>query len=236
MHLTNRILDSLPQAEHDLLRPILVVAELRVGQVLYENSSVIDTAYFPIDAVVSMVVPLSTGEAVEAAMIGHDGVAGGGAVLNGALSLNRAVVQLEGKAVKCSVAALKKKLPRCPELHSLLIAHEHALFAQAQQAAACNASHGVPSRLARWLLRARDLAGSDSFLLTQDDLGEILGVRRTTVSLVAHTLQEAGLIKYRRGKIHITKADGLKEAACECYGVVRLHYDGLRRAPSIPNT
>jgi CRP-like cAMP-binding protein len=153
-------------------------------------------------------------------------------VLNGRLSLNRAVVQLPGRAQRCSVADLKEALPQCPGLTSRMMLHEQTLFAQAQQSAACNVTHDVESRMARWLLRARDLCGSDDLTLTQEYLAEMLGVRRTTVSLTAHTLQEAGLLKYRRGKIHIAKPESLKEVSCECYEVVRLHYDALRDAPS----
>jgi CRP-like cAMP-binding protein len=105
--------------------------------------------------------------------------------------------------------------------------HEQVLFAQAQQSAACNASHAVEARLARWLLRSRDLSGGATLDLTQEFLGQMLGVQRTSVSLVAHTLQKAGLITYRRGRIKITDLKGLRETACECYAAVKTHYDRL---------
>ena len=113
--------------------------------------------------------------------------------------------------------------------HSLLIRHEQVLFASAQQSAACNASHFVEARLCRWLLRMRDLLGDD-LSLTQEFLGQMIGVRRSSVSLVAGTLQSAGLIKYRRGHIQMLDVEGLKDASCECYEAVKGHYELLRRA------
>jgi len=109
---------------------------------------------------------------------------------------------------------------------SILIRHEQVLFAQAQQTAACNASHTVEARMCRWLLRMRDLAGG-RLKLTQQFLGQMMGVQRSTVSLAANTLQRAGLIKYRRGDVEILDVEGLREAACECYATVAAHYRKL---------
>ena len=92
-------------------------------------------------------------------------------------------------------------------------------------------THLVEARLCRWLLRARDLARSDTLLFTQEFLAEMLGLRRTSVSVVAHTLQQAGMIKYRRGKIEILNVEGLEESACECYGTVNSHYRALLGSP-----
>ena len=111
-----------------------------------------------------------------------------------------------------------------------LFRHEQIILAQAQQSAACNATHTVEARLSRWLLRCHDLQGSDDLKLTQEFLGQMLGVRRTSVSLVAHTLQEAGLIRYSRGNIRILDLAGLKAAACECYETVKLHAERLTGA------
>ena len=98
---------------------------------------------------------------------------------------------------------------------------------QAQQSAACNASHTVEGRLSRWLLRSRDLSGSDTLALTQEFLAQMLGVQQSSVSLVANTLQQAGLIRYSRGRIEILDLEGLQDASCECYGTVKAHYDRL---------
>ena len=110
---------------------------------------------------------------------------------------------------------------------ALLIRHEQVLFAQSQQSAACNASHSVEARMCRWLLYMRDLAGSDDLMLTQEFLAQMLGVRRPSVSLVANTLQKAGLIKYSRGRMRLLNIKGLQKRACECYGTVKAHYQRL---------
>jgi CRP-like cAMP-binding protein len=164
---------------------------------------------------------------IEAAMVGRDGVVGAAAALNGRISLSRAVVQVGGTGFACDVELLKSVAMESPALHSLLIRHEQTVYGQAQQSAACNISHTVDARLARWLLRARDLSGGDTLPFTQEFLAEMLGVRRTSVSLTAHTLQQAGLIRYSRGNIQITNLDGMRETACECYATVRDHYSAL---------
>ena len=233
-HSDNRILDALPLAEQAALKPILSGCLLKQHFILFEANASIEYVHFPIDAAISLVVPMSDGSAIESAMVGHDGVVGASAVLNGSVSLSRAIVQLEGASQRCSVNELKSRLPDCPTLALLLHRHEHVLFGQAQQSAACNVSHTLPSRLARWLLRARDLRGSDELKLTQEFIAEMLGVGRTSVSLTAHTLQQAGVIKYRRGHISIDHPDILKEMACECYEAVRLHYESLK-APAASN-
>jgi len=116
---------------------------------------------------------------------------------------------------------------KSPQLLSLLIRHEQTVYAQAQQSAACFATHHVQARLCRWLLRARDLSGSDTLSFTQEYLAEMLGVRRTSVTVVAHTLQSAGFIKYARGKIQVLNEEALQEGACECYETVKRQYRQL---------
>jgi CRP-like cAMP-binding protein len=105
--------------------------------------------------------------------------------------------------------------------------HEQMLLVQAQQSAACNASHTLEARMARWLLRSRDLANGETLLLTQEFISQMLGVQRSSVSIVANTLQKAGLLRYSRGRVEITDTQGLREASCECYGIVKAHSDRL---------
>ena len=227
MPTSNLLLASLSRADADGLFPILRKTELPQQTILYDAEQSIQDVYFPTTAVVSLVVTLSQGEMVEAAMVGNDGVVGGLAALDGRVSFSRAIVQLGGMGFTCDASALKRLAMQSETLHSLLIRHEQAVYAQAQQSAACIANHQVEARLSRWLLRARDLSGSDNLPFTQEFLGEMLGVQRSSVSLVAHTLQQAGLIKYARGKIQITDPDGLEQSACECYGTIKAHYRKL---------
>ena len=224
---TNLLLASLSAADLKLLEPHLRPFEFPQHKVLFEAGDPVSGCYFPYDAVVSLVVTLSTGEMIEAAMVGRDGVIGATAALDGKISLSRAVTQISGRGVACEVDVLKRAATQSATLHSLLIRHEQTVYAQAQQTAACNVIHTIEERLARWLLRARDLSQSDALPFTQEFLAEMLGVRRGSVSTVAHTLQQAGLLKYARGQIQITNLDGLRQSACECHETISKHYATL---------
>ncbi|NOJ38852.1 Crp/Fnr family transcriptional regulator [Bradyrhizobium sp. WSM 1791] len=224
---SNLLLASLSPSDLAALEPRLKPASLQQMQTLYEAGDPISTVYFPTGAIISLVVALSTGEIVEAAMVGRDGVVGASSALDGKISLSRAIVQLSGPSLTCDVGVLKTLAMQSQSLLSLLIRHEQALYAQAQQSTACMASHHTDARFCRWMLRARDLSGSDTLNFTQEFLAEMLGVGRTHVTLVAHTLQAAGIIKYTRGKIHILDLEALREAACECYDTVNSNYRAL---------
>jgi len=223
----NRLLASLPAADFELLRPHLKPFEMVQGDLLFDAGDTVNWVYFPHSGVISLVVGLGDGQMIEAAMVGRDGVVGGSAALDGKVALNRGIVQIEGAASILDVTILRKAAEQSATFRAALIRHEQALFAQAQQSAACNASHTVEARLSRWLLRSRELAGDNTLGLTQEFVAQMLGVRRTSVSLVANTLQNAGLIRYSRGRIQITDLDGLRAASCECYGRVKAQYDRL---------
>lgn len=223
----NEWLASLPAGDFGRLRPHLKPFEMVQGDVLFDAGEPVNWVYFPHSGVVSLVVGLGDGRLVEAAMVGRDGVVGGSAALDGKVALNRGIVQIEGAASIVDAATFGKAAGQGAGFRAMLIRHEQALFAQAQQSAACNASHTVEARLARWLLRSRELSGSNTLGLTQEFVAQMLGVRRTSVSLVANGLQDAGLIRYRRGRIEITDLEGLRAASCECYSRVKTHYNRL---------
>ena len=223
----NILLSLLSTSDLKRLEPYLKPTLFEQHHVLFEADEQIRHVYFPTSGVVSLVVTLSTGETIEAAMVGCDGVVGASAALDGKIALSRGIVQLGGEIVVCDIEALKSTALQNPRLLALLIRHEQTVFAQAQQSAACFATHQVTARLSRWLLRARDLSGSDTLSFTQEYLAQMLGVRRTSVTVVAHTLQAAGLIKYARGKIHILNTEGLQDSACECYATVKSQYGKL---------
>jgi CRP-like cAMP-binding protein len=224
---TNAILSSLSAGDAAALRPHLKATHLKQKTVLYEAGDTIKTVYFPLNAVVSLVVALATGETTEAAMVGKDGAVGIASALDGKVGMSRAVVQLGGDAMVCDQAVFRGAALQSESLISKVMRHEQTLFAQAQQSTACMANHEVDARLCRWLLRARDLCGSDHLPFTQEFLAEMLGVQRTSVTTVARTLQEAGMLKYARGKIEIIDVEGLREGACECYETVKQQYSQL---------
>jgi len=223
----NRLLNEFSQDDFNRLEPYLKLTTFKQHTLLFEAEREIEHVYFPTSGVVSLVVTLETGLMVEAAMVGSDGVVGASAALDGRISLSRGIIQLGGDIVVCSIDGLKSAALRSPQLLALLIRHEQTVYAQAQQSAACFASHHIHARLCRWLLRARDLAGSDTLNFTQEYLAEMLGVQRSSVTVVAHTLQAAGMIKYARGKIQIVDGDALHDGACECYESVKRHYAKL---------
>jgi CRP-like cAMP-binding protein len=223
----NLLLDLISQADLEILKPHLRPAHLKQHHVLFEADEEVRHVYFPAGAIISLVVALSTGEMIEAAMVGMDGVLGASAALDGKVSPSRGLVQRSGHAMVCDPDALKSAALQSPGLLSLLIRHEQTVYAQAQQSAACFATHHVQARFCRWLLRARDLSGSDTLTFTQEYLAEMLGVRRTSVTVVAHRLQAASFIKYSRGRIQILNAEALAESACECYETVKRQYEKL---------
>jgi len=205
----------------------LRTVELPHGEVLAEAGTIVKRVYFPHSGVISLVVEMSVGDMIETAMVGGDGVYNAASALDGKVTLNKGIVQLAGAASVMEIDSLRNITDEFKPFRSLLIRHEQVLFAQSQQSAACNASHTVEARMCRWLLRMRDLADGDDLELTQEFLAQMLGVRRPSVSLVANTLQKAGLIRYRRGHIRLLDIEGLKEGACECYATVKAHYERL---------
>jgi CRP-like cAMP-binding protein len=227
---SNAILSILPPGDAAALRPHLKATHLESKQVLYDAGDLVSLVYFPTTAVISLVGTLATGETTEAAMVGRDGMIGAASALDGKIALCRAVVQLSGDAIMCDVRAFRGAALQSHTLIAMVMRHEQTLFGQAMQSTACMANHEVEARLCRWLLRARDLSGSDHLPFTQEFLAEMLGVQRTSVTTVARTLQEAGIIRYVRGKIQILDVEGLGDSACECYETVKEQYHDLLAA------
>jgi CRP-like cAMP-binding protein len=213
----NRFLQSLSPSDFELLAPHLRSVELRHSAVLFETGGEIDRIYFPLNGAISLVVPLGGGDIVEAGMIGRDGVVGTPAALDSAKAVNQAVVQVQGQASVVGVAAIQPAARQSASLRAALYQYDQLFLVQVQQSAACNAIHTVEERLCRWLLRSRDVLESDILPLTQEFVAQMLGVRRTSVTLVASRLKEAKLIKYRRGRVEIIDLEGLQDSACECY-------------------
>jgi CRP-like cAMP-binding protein len=226
-HLSNRVLASLAAADIEQLLPHLRSVDLPQETVLFEAGDTIDRVHFPHGGVVSLVVELTSGEMIEAAMIGREGVVGGLSALDSKISISRAIVQIAGAGSVADVEHVRQLAEQSVAFRATLIRHEQVLLAQSQQSAACNAAHTIEARLSRWLLRCRDLIGSEDLPLTQEFIAQMLGVRRTSVSIVAHTLQQAGLIRYKRGHIRVLDLEGLRESACECYWTVKSLSDRL---------
>ena len=220
----NRILRQLSADELKSVQPWLTPVQLRSNAVLLEQGGTIDHIYFPLSGMVSLLAVMQTGEAIETGIIGADGLLGGDVPINGHLS-TQATVQLDGAALTMPKAQFIDAYHAHPHLRNLVNRYQSILLMQARQNAACHALHSVRGRLCRWLLQSQDMIGSATFTLTQEFLSHMLGVRRNTVSIEAHALQEAGLIRYSRGHINILNREGLEDCACECYSTIRAETD-----------
>ena len=225
--LKNRLLTALPPEDRALLAPHLSLFELDKGRLLYDPGDLIDQIYFPNDCVISLMTLMENGAAIESATIGREGALGLMAAVAPRQSLSRAIVQAPGSALRIAAGPLHDICGRSPALRDLVDRHNEALFGHAIQSVACNALHAVEARFCRWLLGCHDRIDSNTVNLTQEFLADMLGVQRTTVTAVAGSLQNKGLIRYRRGVVDILDRAGLETMACECYGAVRRCYERL---------
>ncbi len=223
----NHFLASLSAHDSELIRPHLYPMELPRGAIFYRAEDIISRLYFPHSGVGSLVVGFDNGQFVEAGMFGRNSVIGVSAALDGAASLNQAIGQVEGSGLAVEVRVIKQLVRESETLRSAFARHEQMISAEVQQVGACNALHELEERLSRWLLQSRDLIRSDTLPLTQEFLSQMLGVQRSSVTLVARSLQDAGLINYRRGRIHVLDVEGLQDSCCECYETINRHFHRL---------
>jgi CRP-like cAMP-binding protein len=222
----NRVLAALPPVEMVLLSPALREVSLSRGTVLHEPGDEVDSVYFPHEALISLATVMQDGQSIETATIGREAALGMTTALSLACATARAVVRVPGTAARISATEFRAATSKGTALRDLAMRCNQLLIVQTQQSAACNALHNTESRICRWLLDYSDRAG-DALELTQDLLAQALGVRRTTVTLIAQLLQTAGAIRYRRGVIQILDRAALERSACECYRSIRQQVDGL---------
>ena len=221
----NRFLATLPPHAFALLAPHLRTIALERGVLLHDVGEELEHVYFPHAGMVSLVAVMQSGATVETATMGRLGVVGASAGLGARSTIGRAVVQLSGTAAWISGAQFHAAANQSEALRDRIGRYNDLLLGQVQQSVACNALHALEARLCRWLLQTRDCTDGDVIPVTQDFLGQMLGVRRTTVTNAARVLQGAGLIRYRRGHIQIVNRPALQEIACECYAVVKHNSD-----------
>ncbi|MHC2623780.1 CRP-like cAMP-binding protein [Bradyrhizobium huanghuaihaiense] len=227
----NQLLQMLDAADFDRLRPHLATVEMVRESVLGEAGAALRHVYFPHGGSISISVSLSEGQTIEVAMLGRDSVVGGGAALADGIAPTDAVVLFPGTASTLEIAACRMIAAASLRFRGLIMRHEQILLAHAQQSLLCNTRHPVEARLARWLLRARDLSDGASLPLTQEALAQMMGVRRNAISLVAHAMQRAGIIRYTRGQIEIIDLPALKATSCDCYSAVKKSHSRLIGAP-----
>lgn len=223
----NKILAALPAKEYARLAPHLTAVSLPLGEILYKTEERIQYVYFPNSGVVSFVAHMKDGASVEVGLVGSEGMVGIPLALGDNVSQNEAIVQIADGGMRMKASVLTEELKRGGQLQVLLFRFALASIRQISQTAACNRSHHIGERLARWLLTCHDRVHGDELKLTQEFIAEMLGTRRSGVSEAAMMLQGAGFIRYTRGHITILDREGLEEFACECYATVKAEFDRL---------
>jgi len=228
----NRLLAALPGDAFALLEPDLRQVSLPHGVVCYEAGSPIDQVYFPQTGMISLLVSTSDGNVVETSSVGHDGAVGLQCGFGQRVSLTRAIVQIAGNFSVISAPRFELATRHSAALGELIFGYIETLWTEAQQNAVCNAIHDGSSRLCCWLLQCADRVSSEQLLLTQELLAEMLGLRRTTVTLLAQELQKRGVLRCSRGMITILDRAALEACACGCYEVIR--NISLGAVPDVP--
>ena len=224
---TNRLLAGLPPQALRRLRANLKPVPMAAAEVLYRPGEEIRHVYFPTGGVISIVVNMRDGASAEAGMVGREGMLGLWVVLGAGTSPFEAVIQEPSMALRAPADVFAAEVARSAPLRDRLRRYTDAFLTMVSQSAACNRLHTAEQRLCRWLLMTHDRAGADNFLMTQEFLGRMLGVRRMSITAPARKLQTAGLIRYARGRMTVLDRAGLEHAACECYRVVRDRLDIL---------
>jgi CRP-like cAMP-binding protein len=229
----NKLLAALPEAEWARWKPQLEAVDMPLGQVLYESGSTLSHVYFPTTAIVSLLYVMEDGASAEIAVAGYEGLVGISLFMGGESTPSRAVVQSAGHGFRLPSQAIKDDFGRAPVLN-LFLRYTQALITQMAQTAVCNRHHSLDQQLCRWLLLSLDRLSGNELVMTQELIANMLGVRREGVTEGAMKLQDAGLIRYSRGRITVMNRSGLEARTCECYAVVKKEYDRL--LPSITAT
>lgn len=227
----NHLLNTLPGAEYQRLKPHLELIEMPLGEVIYEPGGELRYVYFPLTCIVSLLYVMENGASAEIAVIGNDGMIGVALFMGGGSMPNRAVVQSAGLAYRLRGQLMMQEFNQFGALLQLLLRYTQALITQMAQTAVCNRHHSVDQQLCRWLLLSLDRLPTNELSMTQELIANMLGVRREGVTEAAGKLQQAGLIHYSRGRITILDRAGLEARVCECYQVVKAESDRLSPPP-----
>ncbi|MEH2243818.1 Crp/Fnr family transcriptional regulator [Nostoc sp.] len=217
----NRLLAALPTSDYQRLVPHLKLVSLSLRQVIYESKEPIAYVYFPQHGVISLVTNMEDSSIMEVGIVSSEGMVGIPVILGENTTTTKAFVQVPGTAMQMDADVLKTELNQGGAIQKLLLRYVQAAYTELTQGCACNRFHTLEERLARWLLTLSDRLQSEDFPLTQEFLAQMLGVRRSGVTVAAKTLSRAGIIRYQRGHISILNRENLSATSCECYGVIQ---------------
>ena len=223
----NRLLDKLPDEDYEWLLPSFEFVQLSFGEFIYHSGDEPAYLYFPTSAIVSLLYITANGSTAEMGMAGRCGAVGIASFMGGKTTPNQAVVQIAGGAFRIKAQILRDEFNRGGAVQMLLLRYTQSLLTHVSQTAVCNRLHTFEQRLCRWLLFSHDCLQTDEMILTQEIISHLLGVRREGVTVAAGRLQDAGIISYARGHIHVLDRQKLESCSCECYAVVRDEYERL---------
>lgn len=215
----NLLLDALPPETRLAIVSLCRQVDLPVRTLLHEQGEIPAYVYFLCSGIASVVVTMAEGGSAEVGLIGREGLVGATQLLGSTPTPSQAFLQMEGIALRMRLDDLRGMFATSVELRNLVLQFVQQQSVTLEQIAACNKLHEAEERLARWLLMTRDRTDTDTMIMTQEFMADMLGTRRTTVTLVASSLQQRGLISYRRGKVTIVSRANLEKAACDCYRV-----------------
>ncbi len=225
--LENHLLAALPAPDFSRIAPHLERVPMLLGEMLYEPGGLLQYAYFPATAIISLHYTFENGASAEIAGVGNEGMLGVSLYMGGVSTPSSAVVQTAGHGYRMSASLLIEEFNRGGALLRVLLRYSQALLTQMAQTGACNRHHSVAQQLCRWLLLTLDRLPSNDLVMTQELIASMLGVRRESVTGAAGTLRDSGVISYRRGHITVLSRTGLQAHVCECYEVVRNEVDRL---------
>ncbi len=223
----NQLLADLSETAYQRIQPYLQLKNMRLGKILYEPLEPITKAYFPVTALLSWISLLEDGTLTEIALVGNEGMTGLPIIWGGGSTPNSAIVQFPGDVIVIEAKPLLEEFQRSGEFSQLIFRYMQAVFTQVAQNAMCNRQHTTEERLARWLLSVQDSVRQDELTLTHEFMAKMLGIRRSSVTVSAGILQQAGMIRYARGRLSIVDRSRLEDTACECYRVVQSEYHRL---------
>jgi CRP-like cAMP-binding protein len=223
----NHLLSLLTNAELEQLLPLLEPVANKFKDVVYQQGNAIDYIYFPCTSVLSVLIFMRDGTAVEVGTVGNEGFASIDILAAGELVTHHVICQAEGVGLRISNANFKHAMATLPKFRLVMQRYLQAYLCQVSQSVACNRLHTIEARFARWVLLSQDRVEGEEFHITQEFLADMLGVRRPSVSVVASAFQNAGVIKYSRGKLQIKDRPALEKLSCECYWHVKSNFEKL---------
>jgi CRP-like cAMP-binding protein len=225
----NQLLNSLKPDAFERVAKTLRRVKLRPKDVVYKPNEPIDHVLFPETAVVCLMTVMSNGDTIEAATVGREGASWISASVGAPSMPCETIVVIEGTALKLPIADLDRELKENGHFRDVLTEYSHALLIASMRTSACNGLHGLQERCARWILMTLDRVDSDRFAVTKEFLAQLLGTNRPTVSVLVSVLEKAGILDVEGRWVTLADRDRLKEAACECYDIIRKNYEVVGR-------